>query len=194
MKKPDWEEWLRDKAECRKWYEYYSRHDMLRKTTFKPEDHMKKAVHNMDFANWLLGRHEDEIPSVFGEQKFHDWVIVGYYYTIYHASLALIASKGLESKSHFATLSAIILFFYHEKRISKEDVEIIAESIGTTITRDDIEIIVDTKSLRERASYNVGYEFDKSLVKKAQNNAVRFMQKARQVLDTPLRKAWNGAH
>ena len=90
--------------------------------------------------------------------------------------------KGLESKSHFATLSAIILFFYHEKKITKEDVEIVAESIGTTITRDDIEIIIDSKSLRERASYNVSYEFDEALVKRAQSNAVKFMQKARDVI------------
>lgn len=182
MKKPDWRVWLRNKAKCKKWYIYYRRRSMLKKTTFKPENYMKKATHNIDFSNWLLDKHKDEIPAVFGDQKFYDWVIVGYYYTVYHASLALIASKGLESKSHFATLSAITLFFYHEKKISKEDVEIVAESIGTTITKDDIEIIIDSKSLRERASYNVGYEFDETLVKRAQSNAVKFMQKARDVL------------
>lgn len=182
MKKPDWRIWIKNKAECRRLYNYYRKHNMLKKTTFKPENYMRKATHNIDFSNWLLGKHKDEIPSVFGDQKFYDWVIVGYYYTVYHASLALIASKGLESKSHFATLSAIILFFYHEKIISKEDVEVVAESIGTTITKDDIEIIVDSKSLRERASYSVGYEFDVALVKRAQNNAVKFMQKARNAL------------
>ncbi|HLC77411.1 MAG TPA: hypothetical protein VJH04_04375 [archaeon] len=183
MKKPDWRTWLRNKAECRKWYYYYRKNGMLKKTTFKPDNFMKKATHNMDFSNWVLEKHKDEIPAVFGSQKFYDWVIVGYYYAVYHASLALIASKRFESKSHFATLSAIILFFYHEKKISKEDVETVAESIGTTITKDDIEIIIDSKSLRERASYNVGYEFDEILVKRAQGNAVSFMQKARSVLD-----------
>jgi len=183
MKKPDWRVWLRSKSECRKWYDYYRKNSMLKKTTFKPENYMKKATHNIDFSNWVLAKHKDEIPTVFGDQKFYDWVIVGYYYTVYHASLALIASKGLESKSHFATLSAIILLFCHEKKISKEDVEIVAESIGTTITKDDIEIIIDSKSLRERASYNIGYEFDEALVKRAQSNAVKSMQKVRSVLD-----------
>ncbi len=155
---------------------------MLKRTTFKPENHIGKAVHNIDFSNWLLDKHKNEIPSLFGEQKFHDWVIIGYYYAIYHASLALIASKGLESKSHLATLSAIILFFYHEKKIEKEDVEIVAESIEAAIDKGDIEIIIESKSLRERASYGVGYEFDEALVRKAQNNAIRFMKKARQIL------------
>lgn len=182
MKKPDWNVWIKNKAECRRWYNYYRKHKMMKRTTLKPENYMKKATHNIDFSNWLLDKHKDEIPAVFGNQKFHDWVIVGYYYAVYHASLALIASKGLESKSHFATLSAIILFFYHEKKISKEDVETVAESIGAAITKDDIEIIIDSKSLRERASYNVGYEFDEALVKRAQNNAVKFMQKTRDIL------------
>ena len=182
MKKPDWRAWLKNKSECKKWYEYYRKHGMLKRTTFKPENYMGKAVHNIDFSNWLLEKHKDEIPSIFGDQKFYDWVIIGYYYTVYHNSLALIASKGLESKSHFATLSAIILFFYHEKKISKEDVEIVAESMETAITKDDIEIIVDSKGMRERASYNVGYEFDEALVNRAKNNAVQFMQKARRVL------------
>ncbi len=54
-----------------------------------------------------------------------------------------------------------------EKKINKEDIEIVAGSIGTTIMKDDIEIIIDSKSLRERAIYNVGYEFDEALVKRA---------------------------
>ncbi|MBI4896106.1 MAG: hypothetical protein HY832_00990 [Candidatus Aenigmarchaeota archaeon] len=183
MKKPDWNVWLKNKAECKAWYDYYRKHGMLRKTTFEPETYLKKATHNLDFSNWVLGKHAKEIPETFGTQTFYGWVIVGYYYTVYHASLALIASKDIESKSHVATLSAIILFFYHEQKISKEDVLLVAESIGTTITKDDIEIIIDSKSLRERASYNVGYEFDTALVRRAQNNAVQFLRKARAVLE-----------
>src|SRR3989344_1792738 len=182
MKKPDWNLWIKSKSECRKWYGYYRKHGMLKKNTMKPENYIKKAVHNIDFSNWLLDMHKNEIPSVFGDQKFYDWVIIGYYYTIYHASLALIASKKLASKSHFATLSAIIMLFYHEKKISKEDVEVMAESMNMTIDKDDIEAIIESKSLRERASYNVGYEFDEALVKRAQNNAVKFMQKVRDVI------------
>jgi uncharacterized protein (UPF0332 family) len=182
MKKPDWKAWLRDRKECRTWYEYYKSHKMIRKTALKPDSYMKKAVHNMDFANWVLDRHKNDIPPAFRGEKFYDWVIIAYYYAIYHAALSLIAAKGLSSKSHMATLSAVVLFFYHEKKIGKEDVALIAESIGTTIGKDDIELIIEAKSLRERASYGVGYEFDEMLVKRAQQNAASFIEKARQIL------------
>lgn len=179
MQKPDWKVWIKSKKECRKWYETYRKKQMLRKTTLKPENYMAKATHNMDFANWLLDKHKDDIPSLFGDQKFYDWAIVAFYYAIYHASLALIATKGMSSKSHAATLSAIILFFYHEKKISKEDVEMLAD---TPLDKGDIETIVESKDLRERASYNVGYEFDEALVKKAKENAVKFTEKVRNIL------------
>jgi len=93
MKKPDWKEWLNDKKVCKEWRDYYLKSGILRKGARKPEQYFKKAVHNLDFSNWLLEKHKDEIPSIFAEERFFDWVITGYYYSMYHAALALIASK-----------------------------------------------------------------------------------------------------
>ena len=155
---------------------------MLRKDPMKPERYMSKATHNMDFSNWLLKKHKDEIPELFGKETFYDWVITGYYYAIYHSAMALIATKRLSSKSNSATLAAVILHFYHEKKIEKKDVEIIAGIAQNYIDEKDIETVVDSKSMRERASYGVGYEFDEALVNTAKSNASRFIEKVQILL------------
>ncbi|MFW6220775.1 MAG: hypothetical protein ACOC3X_03805 [Nanoarchaeota archaeon] len=43
--------------------------------------HIEKAEHNIKFVNTILNK------------DFLDWVLVGCYYTLYHASLALILKK-----------------------------------------------------------------------------------------------------
>jgi len=53
--------------------------------------HMKKARHNLEFLNEI-------------RELFSDWIVVVSYYAVYHASLALILSKGFFSKNHDATL------------------------------------------------------------------------------------------
>ncbi|MBU5678752.1 MAG: hypothetical protein QXJ96_03270 [Candidatus Aenigmatarchaeota archaeon] len=183
MKRPNWKVWLENRKECKKWNNFYLQKKILRKQSLKPKDYFIKALHNLDFANWIYEKHKNEIKNLFGEQRFFDWVIVIYYYAIYHAALALIASKNLFSKSHLATLNALILYFYHEKKIEKEDVEIVIESISKVLEREDIETIVETKELRERASYGASYEFEESLVETAKSNAIKFIEKVRSILE-----------
>ena len=152
---------------------------MLRKSRLESKDYLHKAQHNIDFANWVNEKHKDELPKLFGEERFYDWVISGYYYAIYHASLALIASKDYTSKSHYATLCVIIYFFHHEKlHLNEEDINIIQHSMDKT----GIEIITETKELRERASYGVSGNFEIKLVNKSKENAIYFINKTREIL------------
>jgi uncharacterized protein (UPF0332 family) len=183
MKKPDWKAWLEDTRLCKRWNNLYIKKGILHKQSLKVEDYLKKALHNLDFANWVYEKHKTEIKNLFGEQRFFDWVIVIYYYAIYHAALALVASKNFFSKSHLATLNALILHFYHARKIKREDVEIVIESISKVLEREDIETIVETKELRERASYEASYEFEESLVEIAKANAIKFIKKVRQILE-----------
>ncbi len=185
MKKPDWREWLQDKKACQAAYSAYLKKGMLVIDSPKAELYLRKAVHNLDFGNWVLDKHKNEIPAVFGDEKFLDWAVICYYYAIYHAALALAASESLHSKSHLATLCALILHFYHEKKIRKEEVEFVAESVAGEgmIEEEDINTIVESKGLRERASYNVGYEFEQSLVAIAKENAVKFIEKAKSIIN-----------
>jgi len=179
MKAPNWREWLKDKKSCKNWLDNYTSKGMLRKSRLQPKDHLHKAQHNLDFANWVNEKHKDELPKLFGEERFYDWVISGYYYAIYHASLALIASKDYTSKSHHATLCAIIYFFHHEKlHLNEEDIDLIQHSMDKT----DIEIITETKELRERASYGVSGDFEIKLVNKSKENAIYFINRTREIL------------
>jgi len=100
---------------------------------------------------------------------------------LYHAALALIAAKGLSSKSHNATFCAVILFYHHQRKdLNKNDIRIIKESID----KEDIEAITKTKSLRERASYGVSVNFELTLVEKAKINAISFINKVRSILES----------
>jgi len=183
MEKPSWRLWLKSKEECRKWNKAYLKKGILRKNTLRPKDHLDKAIHNLDFGNWVYDKHKrGEIKDFFGKQRFFDWVLVIYYYAVYHAALALIASEGFSSKSHLATLNVLILRFYHEDKIGKEDVEIVAEVMPRHLERDDIEVMTETKELRERASYGASYDFEESLVKKAKKDVVKFIEKSRNMI------------
>jgi len=177
---PNWKEWIENKRLCYSWLQNYKKKGMLKKTRLTKQQHLNKAKHNLDFANWVKRKHNDELPELFGEDKFYDWVVSAYYYAIYHASLALISAKELSSKSHNATLCAIIWFYYHEtKHLDEDDIKLVNESID----KEDIKIITQTKDLRERASYGVSGDFELKIVEKAQNNCIYFIGKASEVLN-----------
>ena len=59
---------------------------------------LRRTDHNLTFANWIIEKHKDEIPTVFGGDNFYDWVISIYYYAIYHAALALMSKEDLLPK------------------------------------------------------------------------------------------------
>ncbi len=179
MKKPDWKRWLADSRLCKKWFDGYVERGVLRKSRLGKELYLEKARHNLDFANWVKEKHKDELPELFGEERFYDWTVNAYYYAIYHAALALISVEGFSSKSHAATLCAVIWFFCHKRKmLEKKDIELIRESID----REDIEKITITKGLRERASYDVSVSFELVLVEKARENAVGFLSKVKEIL------------
>lgn len=170
---------MKNKKLCRIWLENYFRKGILRKSSLSKQLYLEKAKHNLDFANWVKEKHKGEIRDLFGEERFYDWVINAYYYAIYHSALSLISVKGYSSKSHNATLCAVIWFYYHkQKALDENDIGLIKESVD----REDIEIITRTKSLRERASYDASANFELKLVNKAQDNAVSFFNKVKDIL------------
>ena len=129
MKKPDLKLWLKDEKECKSWLDTYIKKKILKKVSDESKLHIKRTDHNLTFANWIIEKHKDEIPEVFGRDNFYDWVISIYYYAIYHAALALMSNEGFTSKNHSATLAFLIYHHYHsQKALDKEDVELIASS------------------------------------------------------------------
>lgn len=180
MKKPSWTIWLNNKKECKSWLDNYFKKRILRKSLAESKLYLKKSNHNLIFANWITEKHENEIPELFGNETFYDWVISMYYYAVYHAALALVSKQGYESKNHSATLCFLIFYNYHlEKSLDEEDVELIASSLN----KEDIEIIGTSKELREKASYDVHEIFEKRLAQQAKEQAVGFVNKIKELLE-----------
>ncbi len=177
---PDWHMWIKDECDCKEWMDEYSRKRVLRTETRTPQDFLKKAEHNLSFSNWLIDKHKDEIPRIFGmEENFYDWAISAFYYSIYHAAMALLAKLRVSSKSHSATLCAVIYQYYHKsKKLTKDDVALLSVYLG----EDDIESFVRTKSLRERASYGISQGFEIMLTEEAKKNAEGFVNKVKEII------------
>ena len=92
----DYTLWIDDREKCRNSFNWYLKKNIIAREEEKEnlsKSHLKKADHNLNFTNSLIY-----------QKRFYDWVIVGCYYTIYHASLALLTAKGFSSLS-FLSLS-----------------------------------------------------------------------------------------
>ena len=88
------EELIKDKEKLKKTYNSYIKNKVIVSTKSDLSyAHIAKSDSNMEFVNFLIEN-----------KKFLDWCIVGLYYSIYHASLALLSRKGFSSKDHNATL------------------------------------------------------------------------------------------
>ena len=86
---------------------------------------------------------------------------------------------GLSSKSHSATLCAVVYYFFHADRsLTEKDIELLSNYLN----EDDIEAFSKTKSLREQVCYGDSREFERDILFEAKNNAERFMEKVRVIL------------
>ena len=108
---------------------------------------------------------------------FSGWVVVGCYYTLYHAALALLFKKGLFSKNHDATLCLLIKEYY--KELSKEEFELIN---FTFLNNEDILFYVHAKDKREQASYSTKTVFGRSDVNTMVLKTRLLFNKAKEIL------------
>lgn len=174
---------LADKLYCESAFRHYVKIGVLRKTGISLfEKHMNKAVSNLDFANFLMEEHKFSIKDKLPGRAFYDWCITIYYYSIYHTALALTAKIGYEFKSHLATIIAITLFYYHrDNLLKKEEVEFIISNVH--LGRQDIDLVIDAKDMRERASYNVDSSFELGQARMAQMQTADFVSRIRVLLE-----------
>lgn len=174
-KKFIWDTWMEDREKCEKAFERYLKKKIIKKEKEREDlskSHIKKTDYNLDFINHLLE-----------EKRFYDWIIVGCYYTIYQASLSLLAIKGYSSKSHLATLCSLIHFFYsplNEAKLGKEDIELIVES---SLEKQEVSYFVEAKDKRETASYGISDEFNKNEAEDLRLKAIRFANKVKEIMD-----------
>ncbi len=180
-KREDWVDWLGDKAKCDLDFELYERR---KKLVFRPTGdwvtrYVRKSDHNLDFANFTL-KFQDE--GFFGTERFYDWAITAFYYSIYHSALALLAKANLKSNDHTATLCAMTKLYYHkDRKLTQKEIGTLA---GANIGEDELQKFIEAKGLRERASYDASAIFEKSMAELARRDAISFVNKAKDILAT----------
>jgi len=76
MRKPNWRNWLKSRELCVRWNKLYLKKSILRRRSLKPEEYLKKALHNLDFANWIYEKHKTEIKELFGKERFFDMLFI----------------------------------------------------------------------------------------------------------------------
>ena len=176
-----WEIWMENKDECKEAFDKYLEEGAIKEEEEQEhliQSHLKKVDYNLDFINSLLQ-----------QKKFYDWIIVGCYYAIYHAALALLSKEGYSSKSHFATLCALIHLYYREtssnekdkeNTLDKEDIELVAKS---SLDKEEVTYFVEAKSKRETASYGINEEISKNEAEKLKVKSVLFVNKVKEILE-----------
>src|SRR3989344_1279035 len=172
MNKEIWEIWLENKERRELDFQKYLESKKVKKETEVQElvqGHLDKANHNLKFVKLTLDLKE-----------FNDWAIVSSYYSIYHASLALCALKGYSTKDHLATLLILIKEFY-QKGLSKEEIETVG---NTTIEKEEVLYYIEAKKKRTKASYSTQKIFDKEEVESLRQKTIKFVNKAKEIIDS----------
>src|SRR3989338_2818860 len=170
MKKQRWEIWVKNRNALEKDFKNYLRRETIRDgaTKIEVEGHLNKAKRNLRFSKSVL----DDLKD------FYEWSIVGYYYAVYQAGLALCALKCYKTKSHIATISILIKFFYPE-HLSEEDLKTVAKTI---MVEEDIREFVELKNYREDATYSISVEYEIGLAKNLGEKAIYFVNKVERII------------
>lgn len=170
MKKQKWELWVKNRNILEKDFKNYLRRETIREgaTKIEIEGHLNKAKRNLRFSRSVL----DDLKD------FHEWSIVGYYYAVYQAGLALCALKGFKAKSHIATISILIKFFYPQ-HISEEDLKAVAKTI---MAEEDIREFVELKNYREDATYSISVDYERELAENLGEKAIEFVNKVERII------------
>ena len=174
---------IRNRSYCKKVFNFFIKNGTIKKSN--PElfgKYLNKSLSNLEFGNFILSEHEYSIKEKLKNESFYDWCIIIYYYAIYHSVLALFSKAGFESKNHLASISTLIYVYYHKKNmLGEKDIKFIIGNFN--IREDEVEFIVSSKELREKASYRVDENFDLTLAENLQKKTVDFVNKVREILE-----------
>ena len=110
-----------------------------------------------------------------------DWCVVGLYYAVYHASLALLSRKGFSSKDHGATPCFLIKNF---SEFSRDDISLIDD---LQIKRDEVEFYSGLKEERRKASYSTNLLFNKKDIEEFREQSISLINKVKMTSSPPRR-------
>lgn len=173
---------LNDRKYCENIFRFLLRNKVIILDKFSIyEKHMNKAIKNLEFANFLLDEHKYSIKKKLPGLTFFDWCVTIYYYSLYHAALALVSKSGYKSGSHLSTITLITLFYYHKDNILKrKEIEFLINNIS--LEKTDINLVLNSKGLREKASYGADESFQIFHAKQLQKQTADFVNKINDIL------------
>jgi uncharacterized protein (UPF0332 family) len=169
---------INDKDYCKSIYNFYFKNNVIKTSEINFfKKHIDKSINNLLFANFLMEEHDYSIKQKLHGRKYYDWCINIYYYSLYHAALALLEKIKLKSKNHTATITALCFFYYHKnKLLNHEEIKLISR-----INLDEINLILFAKELREKASYGV-ISFEKEQAEILKIKVIDFINKSKEIL------------
>jgi len=168
--KQKWEIWIKNRKLLDSDFNKYLLRETIQRgaTKIEVEGHLQKAKRNLHFSRRII----DDLKD------FYEWSIISYYYSVYQAALALCATKEYKTKSHIATISILIKFFY-PKHITKEDLQTVAK---TMMMEDDIRKFMELKNYREDATYSISLKYELDLAEGLGEEAIGFVNKAERII------------
>ena len=166
MSKAKWEQWVKNPDGLKKDFARFLQKRVIREgaTATEAKGHLRKAKRNLLFSRRIIDEFQD----------FYEWTLVSYYYAVYHAALALAAKQGYKTKSHQATIS-ILIKYYFPTQLNMKDLQI--------LEREDIQEFVELKNRREDASYSISIAYEKQLAEDLAEKAIDFVNKAEMIVE-----------
>ena len=175
-------ELLNNRKYCEKIFKFFIKIKAIIPESDSYEKYLNKSLKNLEFANFILDEHKHSIKKKLPNKTFYDWCITIYYYSIYHTALALVSKAGYKSRNHLATITLITLFYYHKDNLlKKQDIEFLINNIS--LDKGDIDLVLSSKGLRERACYGVDELFELNQTKLLQRQTADFVNKIKQILE-----------
>ncbi len=128
------------------------------------EKHIFKAKHNLRAADYNI------------KGGFSDWGVSQFYYSMYHALLAVLYKLGYESKNHECTINAVEYLIEEGKiKLDLRDIAFIRTTEQMTPK--------DAKSLREEFQYGAETSVNDKLLKELLENTKKVVEKVELALN-----------
>ena len=147
--------------------------------------YLAKSRKNLAVATLLFTISDQEeikkllpLPADF---EAYDWVMVIYYYAMYMAALAGLAKLGFKSTSHAATITALEYYYVRaQKSLDQKYLQQLAKAY--LLSEDLISKLIQTKSRRETAQYNVTPNISREMALSTQEDTEEFISRIEEIL------------
>jgi len=185
---PNWEVWLKNPGACEQSLRYFERQAQIRRLNAKQAEtdvlgHMKKAFHNLTFANQIFDSNQkNQLQVSYSGENYYDWVITVSYYSMYQACLSALAAVRKSSENHSATVCALVYHYVHKRKRLNEQYLLSLDKIRA-LAEQDVQKLIERRFQREKASYDTGYTTQVGLAQTALFEARAFVLKVREILE-----------